>query len=103
MKNYLIGALIGINVMLIWFLGIHLTQTETRVRSLEFEQVSMEHWKAQWNPTLVKASLVVSDVAKLLGHPSIYPGASTESTQGTTSPVTLQPSIRDIKTPLKGK
>ena len=37
MKSYIIGALLGINVCLIWFLGIHLTQTEVRVRHIERE------------------------------------------------------------------
>ena len=42
MKEYLIGALLGINVMLIWFLGIHLTSTEARVRHLSDQQIIVQ-------------------------------------------------------------
>ena len=42
MKEYLIGTLLGINIMLIWFLGIHLTQTEARVRHLEDHRIMMD-------------------------------------------------------------
>ena len=81
MKSYLIGALIGINVTLIWFMGIHLTQTEAMVRSLEFSMAGIEYWKAEWNPTLELAGDLVTDLAALLGHPSAYPGASTQTGQ----------------------
>lgn len=40
--KYIIGALLGANVMLCWFLGIHLTQTEVRVRHLADTQIIMQ-------------------------------------------------------------
>ena len=81
MKSYIIGALIGINMCMIWFLAIHLTSTEARVRSLEFSVAGVEYWKAEWNPTLELAGGLVTDLAKLLGHPTAYPGASTQTGQ----------------------
>ncbi len=42
MKSYLIGALLGINVTIIWFLGIHLTSTEARVRHLSDTQIIIQ-------------------------------------------------------------
>ena len=42
MKSYIIGALLGINIALIWFLGIHLTSTEARVRRLDDSRIIMD-------------------------------------------------------------
>ena len=35
------GSLIGINVCLLWFLGIHMTTTEARVRHLELSRATV--------------------------------------------------------------
>ena len=42
MKSYLIGAMLGINLILIWLTGIHLTDTEARVRHLEDHRIMMD-------------------------------------------------------------
>ena len=42
LMKYFIGALLGVCIVIIWFLGIHLTSTEARLRSLEFHQIGME-------------------------------------------------------------
>ena len=40
--QYFIGALLGVNLTLIWLFGAYVGITEARVRSLEFHQVGME-------------------------------------------------------------
>ena len=42
MKGYIIGALLGINICLVWFLGCFTTSTEARIRHLEDNRIMMD-------------------------------------------------------------
>ena len=57
--KYFIGALLGINICLIWFTGMWMTETESRIRVLEYHQAGMEDSQAH---TLARVEHATKDM-----------------------------------------
>ena len=70
MKEYFVAAMIGVNVMLIWFGGILLTDYESRLRVLEYHQAGMEDSQAHAVARMEKATRdMVTEVKRVMDIP----------------------------------
>lgn len=68
MARYLLSFMVGINVMLIWVVGILLTDYEARLRVVEFKQVGIETAQVHTLIRMEQATeKMVAEVKELLG------------------------------------
>jgi len=68
--KYFIGVLLGINLCLIWFTGIWMTETEARLRVLEYHQAGMEDSQTHAVARMEKATRdMVTEVKRVMDIP----------------------------------